>query len=433
MGMIARQYNTNLNNALNNVSEASNRADTLRKFNKASEDPFSAAKGFALRREFAENASYQTAVEDANDQMDTVQSVMMSIHKVVQDTNSTDGVRAVTGTMNASNRKTYADKIRQMQKSILGPANTQFGNSYIFAGSGAGQPPFSVGKGGKLLYRGIDVDTGEIAAGSTVNYNGAQITLGDKKFDDFSVKINTADNATPAISVDSSSKVLTFNLPTGATNNDIKELLKQNSTVTDGATTYDLTKADLNGDLNCPVDISDQTNKAISNIGMDGLEKLANEPSFINMGLGLSFKDANTINDQSVYDSGVPGISFLGYGTTKDGISNNIYNLMGQISDVLESDDFTMEKMEPYLNKLDEQSDYLLGKLTECGTKTNFLEVTKSNLIDTGDKVNKKLVDTEYVDFVEAFMDWTMQKFSYEKAVKIGADILQPSFIDFMK
>ena len=62
-----------------------------------------------------------------------------------------------------------------------------------------------------------------------------------------------------------------------------------------------------------------------------------------------------------------------------------------------------------------------------------YIEVTKSNLIDTGDKVNKKLVDTEYVDFVEAFMDWTMQKFSYEKAVKIGADILQPSFIDFMK
>lgn len=203
MGMVSRQYNKNLNNSLNQFNAASNRAISYRKYEKASEDPFASAKSYRLKREAGETESYQNNLEDVADQLTTAQSAMMSIYKTVSTANTGDTIQGITGTLSQADRSVIASKLRALQQSILSPANTKFGDKYIFGGSGESQPPFSVGAKGNLLYRGIDVTTGQIEAGTTAKINGSQITLGVPALNGYTINVDASQSgAATNVSID---------------------------------------------------------------------------------------------------------------------------------------------------------------------------------------------------------------------------------------
>ncbi len=445
MGMVMKQYNTNLNRSLNALNAANQQELTLRKFDKASEDPFSASKAFALRREYLKNQSYQSELNDAADKLTTANSTFLSVKKVLTEAGSGECLQAISDTTSDTGRSAIAKTLRGYQQTILTQMNTQFGDGYLFGGANTNDPPFSVGESGNLLYRGIDVNTGKIEAGSTLSYNGAQITLGDTQFNGYKIQVNTADGATPSASADTSSKTLTVTLPTGAKNSDILTALKASSPLSasdNPSVTFDLSKAAISGDMNCPVDTSAQTATATDTIGSEGLKKLANEQTFINIGLGLNTESGSTaINSQSVYNSAIPGISIIGYGTsdgTESGISNNLYTLLGQIADKLDGGEnasnftYSYDEIKPLLDNFNDQSDAVIDKIAEYGSKSTFLSTTLTNLTSIGDKVLEKIDSTEYIDFEEAVTAQLYQQSSYNAALKVGAQILQPTFLDFM-
>ena len=124
LGMISRQYNKNLNQSLSDLNTASNQNTTYRKFDKTSEDPFSAAKAFRLRRELQENADYQNNLSDVDSQLLTAQSSMMSINKIVQEVSSGDCLQEINGTLSTEDRGTIAAKLRKLQDAIVSAANT---------------------------------------------------------------------------------------------------------------------------------------------------------------------------------------------------------------------------------------------------------------------------------------------------------------------
>lgn len=215
MSMIMKKYASSLNSSLDQLNKASDRETSLRKYDTASEDPFSAAKAARLKIEYAYNDSYQSEIADAKDQMDTVHSTIQSIVSVISEAASGNCMQAINGSKNDDDRKTIATKIRGLQQTILTSLNTKFGDKYIFGGSDTENPPFSIGANNNLLYHGVDVNTGKIEAGSTLSYNGTQITLGDSKFNGYKIQVNT-NGATPPVSADATNKILTVNLPAGA-------------------------------------------------------------------------------------------------------------------------------------------------------------------------------------------------------------------------
>jgi flagellar hook-associated protein 3 len=441
MGMVSRQYNKNLNNSLDQLNASSNRATSYRKYEKASEDPFASAKSYRLKREAGEVDNYQNNLEDVADQLTTAQSSMMSVYKIVSTANTGDTIQGITGTLSQKDRNVIATKLRALQQSILSPANTKFGDKYIFGGSGETQPPFSVGAKGNLLYRGIDVATGKIEAGTTAAINGSQIMLGVPSLDGYKIKVDASQpGASTSVSIDhtASPKTLNVTLKSGSTNQDLLDALKSATGLKDaGGNAISLANASMTGDSTRPLETTAPTAAVISDtVGMDGLKKLANEKTFVDLGMGLKVKADGSIDEQSVFDSSIPGISFMGYGTTDgtpDGVSNNLYTLLGQIADQLDSENFNMNTIKPYLDNLTKQTATTLSKITESGTKSNFLTTTKTQLEAMSDNVNEKLVNNDYVDPMEAYMDFTWQQYSFQAALKVGSQILQPTFLDFMK
>ena len=451
MGMVMNQYNKNLNNSLSLLNESDQRQITLRKFNEASEDPFSASKAYRLRREYLSNESYQGDLGDAADQMLLAHTTILDVNKTLTEASSGECLQAISDTTSDTGRGAIAKALRGLQQTLVSQLNTQFGDKYIFGGSNTSSVPFTVGSNGKLLYRGIDVDTGEIAAGSTLSYNGTQITLGDKQFNGYTIQVTTADGATPSVSADTASKTLTVNLPTGAKNSDVLAALKASPSVPASdnlSVTFDLSKAAMSGDMNSPVTTAAQTATAASNIGATdadrklAFQKLMSEHTYVDIGMGLSFDSTGKINDQSVFNSSIPGISFLGCGTadgTQTGVSNNLYNLLGQIADKLDGGSnptgftYSYDAVKPYIDNFNKQQDVLLNKMTEVDAKYTFLTTTQKNLESIGDKVLEKIDSTEYVKFEDAVTEQLNQQYAYNAAIKVGAQILQPTFLDFMR
>lgn len=174
------------------------------------------------------------------------------------------------------------------------------------------------------------------------------------------------------------------------------------------------------------------------------LEQLSKEVINIDLGLGMTFNGGN-LNQDTVFNISMSGISFMGYGEAVDEngspkldsesnpVPNNLYTLVGKIKDVLRSDDYSLEKITPFIDEFENQKNQVLVSVTDIGSKTNYLDFLKLRNEDNQYNLNEKLVEVEEVDKAEAIVDFSMQEYSYNAALSMGNKILQNSFIDFMK
>lgn len=446
MSMITRQYSKNLNNSLSQLNNAYNKGTTFRRFDKTSDDPFNASKAYRLRREADQNDTYQSLLSDASDQLDTAQSAMLSINKILSEVNSGDCLQGITGTTNEDGRKVIAQKLRQYQNALISPLNTQFGGKYIFGGSEMANPPFTIDNS-KLYYRGVDVDTGALLNGSTTTMNGALIQFGKAAgttLDGYTIQI--ADGA-EGVSVSGTTITVSMDLASAQTNQNVYSVLKSHASDIQTATGADISGITFSGDLNRPVEASTTSAAAYSSLTSDQMKSLAQETSLIDLGMGLQFNAGGEINEQSAFDAAIPGISFLGYGTTTAGgatVSQNLYSLLGQIADQLESPSFSIDSVQPYLDQLSGRLKdsggstvnagipKLLAEITKSGTKSTFLSTTKTNLESMGDAILKKDQDVEFLDPELAFENFYMQQFNYNAALQMGTKIMSKTFLDFM-
>ncbi len=126
----------------------------------------------------------------------------------------------------------------------------------------------------------------------------------------------------------------------------------------------------------------------------------------------------------------------MGFGkTTVDGqeISNNLYDLIGNLREELEKEDFSVTAITPYIKTFETQKKAVLKEVTSIGSKTNYIDFIKTRTDDNNLNLTKKINDVEFVDPSKAILDWKMQEYAYNAALQMGNKLIQPSFIDFMR
>lgn len=166
---ILRNYQGNLNKSTQALDTARERVLTGRKFGKISEDPAGATKAFQLRKDYLKNEDHIENTANLYSQMVAADSSLMQVLDMAKDLTG-DLLTAVNGTTSLEQREIIANKVLDVQKSIVQSMNAQFGGNYLFggagtkgqenpAGSGKFDAPFTLQDDGKLLYRGIDVNT----------------------------------------------------------------------------------------------------------------------------------------------------------------------------------------------------------------------------------------------------------------------------------
>ena len=166
------------------------------------------------------------------------------------------------------------------------------------------------------------------------------------------------------------------------------------------------------------------------------LAKLSKDTKYVDLGFGLNV-DAEAdgtinIDSSSAFNTSLPGINLAGFGKDDNGMTNNIVLLCGEIADILDAEEFDREAYKNLLNKFDEGRSNVLEKVTILGTQTEFLSTTKDRLETSKISLSTQIDNVVNVDMAEAIMDFSWAQYAYNAALKVGNNILTPSFIDFM-
>ena len=159
--MMMNSYKFNLQNSTLKLSTARDQVMTQRAFSSYADDPAAATLSFRLRRDFYQTSNYLANTKDVYSKFNTAWNNLGGVVEDLSDTNArVSSIRGNNGTSGES-RTALAVVLRETAESVVQAMNQKYGDHFIFAGNDALNAPFSW-KDGKLLYRGIDVNSGSI-------------------------------------------------------------------------------------------------------------------------------------------------------------------------------------------------------------------------------------------------------------------------------
>lgn len=163
------------------------------------------------------------------------------------------------------------------------------------------------------------------------------------------------------------------------------------------------------------------------------LEELSKETVYVDLGFGLTKDAGGKIDPSSAFNTSLPGISLVGFGKDENNNPKNMLVLAGEIADCLEQPDFDKEKYAELVSAFTKGRDNVLEQVTMLGTKTEFLTTTRERLEASELSLSTQYDSVVNVDMAEAITQFSWAQYAYNSALKVGTNILTPSFIDFMK
>lgn len=114
---------------------------------------------------------------------------------------------------------------------------------------------------------------------------------------------------------------------------------------------------------------------------------------------------------------------------TSPSSTDNIFQLLTNISNQLKSG----QNATSYLNQIEDQSANILANRTSLGARVNRIELVEERLGSEEVNLNKLMSDNEDADIAEVITDLKMQENVHRSALGIGARIIQPSLLDFLR
>lgn len=85
------------------------------------------------------------------------------------------------------------------------------------------------------------------------------------------------------------------------------------------------------------------------------------------------------------------------------------------------------------LDDLDDALDNVLQQVSELGGKQNRVGLAKERMLDLKLNLTKILSEDQDLDYAEAIMELKMEEFAYRTALSVGARIIQPTLVDFLR
>ncbi len=157
---ILRSYKSNLGAAISNLNTSRTHVMTNRSFNSVAEDPASAARASQLWRKYYRNQDNLDMLKDTQSFQDSQEDALMQVSQTISNIAETYNVEAMNATnQTPETRKSFADAIRQYQKSMVSSLNSTSEDTFLFAGNDGKNSPFVLSDDGTTLtYRGIDVN-----------------------------------------------------------------------------------------------------------------------------------------------------------------------------------------------------------------------------------------------------------------------------------
>lgn len=156
--MIRRNYTNNLMQNIGGLEKARKQMETGRRFQWSYEDPSAAAKGMILERRNARTADYINTVKNGQKWIDSQSDILSDLSKYANQIDESEFTAAMNDPAGTVGRDAFAQNLRELQNSLVKALNTQYGDTFLMAGTDGRNVPFDLKEDGTLLYQGKDVN-----------------------------------------------------------------------------------------------------------------------------------------------------------------------------------------------------------------------------------------------------------------------------------
>ncbi len=362
---------------------------TGKKVNKQSDDPVAASQSMELRAEVDQFTTFQRNIDDGQAYLGTVDSTLMTSNNLYQSLRES-AIQASNDTNSAESRYYIGQQVRGVFDQMLALSNTNFKGDFVFSGTNSQVPPYEMRNGTSNVINApapLSSDMG--LTGATLN---TPLQVIDKNVDDSNDTASRAANA----------KLL---VPGTVKINGLKEDTDYSVDYVHGTVTF-LTAAA-------------STMASTGGIKMDYNWVRRNE------------KDLDGIANREIEEGVTARINTTAsevYGAPTDDNSAwaTMINLMNG----------TINNKPADINKSVGQIDMSLRRQLTAqaanGARINRFESTQARNDNRIVYTTELQSNVEDVDFAKAASDFNLQQTVYEASLKMGAQALQNSLVNFL-
>lgn len=154
-------------------------------------------------------------------------------------------------------------------------------------------------------------------------------------------------------------------------------------------------------------------------------------PLFLDIGLGVRV-DGTKFNAVSGFEASFSGLQVLGFGTSEDGHSNNIINILTDIEDILVNN-YDPEKLSELQGHLTDRVDVFRTNVTDIGAKTNFLDTMETRLQNQVDNYKFRIDELVGINDAEEATNQSMNDYILKAVIQMGSQILPVSLWDYLR
>ena len=159
-----------------------------------------------------------------------------------------------------------------------------------------------------------------------------------------------------------------------------------------------------------------------------------NEKMYIDIGLGIKMT-GDHVDPTSAFETSFSGLEVIGFGTT-DGMANNVIELLGDIADLISPkppEVYDSNEVGKSLDHLKAQTDSVVSNTSDIGSRCNFLEKTVDRIESDTLNLEGYRTDLESTDSATEIMNMKMYEYAWMATLKMGAEIIPVSLMDFVK
>ena len=169
------------------------------------------------------------------------------------------------------------------------------------------------------------------------------------------------------------------------------------------------------------------------------LQEMAQEKSFVDIGLGMQEDLEGNVIESSAFNGAVSGAEFLGYGLDEDGDPKNLAVLMQRLGEKLmnTTDEGYFESGEGVEalrlgEKLVKAVFYAQEQHVKLSASSSYLQTNLTQLNDSKFTLNEEIDDLEQKDPANAIMEMYWAQYCYQASLRIGNDLLSQTLFDYM-
>ena len=398
-----QDYAKSVNDLHTKLNKSMEQVGNGRKFNEAKEDPIAYYAGKRIENQHSDAEAKKTIIDDVKNRLYQQEKGALSIQDDMRTVNTkVVNLKNDTTNANASTVETFESEFTQRLHSVVNTLNSQYDNFYVYGGNDMTTVPFSLKE---------DLD----GAPPSVTLTYSHKFPGDEKATELNIKYSydgtnyknefsgKASDGTALGEGDTLKLILSAMREQGKMSTGYGSL-RDRSTLLDTYT----------GGLNMITGLSSDTLKGLSDTdainrikgASNGGPVVAEEDSLMNSPVALLSKSVLT--------------------------THNYVKALKTNTNVSTAKERFHKDLSDFINQNDDSESRVSDTYRVLGIKYAALEATQSKLDITMDTLQAEYSSKLAIDAYDAVVKMYSYQYSYNAAMKVGANIMQSSLFDFV-